>query len=216
MWFLGARASSGYREYKNEQDTYRNDVTALIFVPLCQAATQAKVPSIPQLCVRSDRAGDGDTVEIACFHVGQTWFGFRSTEVVEAVEHVGMTGVPGAGSDFAGYLMYQGVPIPVFDIRNAANAGAACENIQRQVIVLKKGINTHFGILADGLGEMPEVHLSRLQELPNLLAGGNVLAESIVVVESSQKENLLVVLSVNRIASRLVAVTDSTELVGAE
>jgi chemotaxis signal transduction protein len=94
----------------------------------------------------------------------------------------------------------------VFDIRAIANAGPARENVQRQVIVLKKGENTHFGILADGLGEIPEILLSRLQALPGLLAGGNVLAEAIVGTESPQKENLLVVLSVDRIAARLLAV----------
>lgn len=202
---LGARLSSGYREYKSEQDAYRNDVAALVFIPLCEAVAREQVADMPRLNVRSDRAAEGETVEIATFHVGQTWFGLRSAQVVEAVDHAGMTAVPGAGSDFAGYLMYQNVPIPVFDIRSMANAGPARENLERTVIVLKKGETAHFGILADGLGEIPEVLVSRLQPMPGLLAGGNVLAEAIVSTESARKENLLVVLSVDRIAARLVA-----------
>jgi chemotaxis signal transduction protein len=201
---VGARMSSGYREYKGEQDAYRNDVTALVFVPLCEAVTVARPLEIPRLQIRSDRAAEGETVELATFHVGQTWFGLRSMQVVEAVDRAGMVGVPGAGGDFGGYLVYQGVPIPVFDVRNIANAGPAAEGAQYQVIVLRKGENCHFGILADGLGEIPEVLASRLQPLPGMLAGGNVLAEAIVGTEAPGEEHLLVVLSVDRIAARLL------------
>jgi chemotaxis signal transduction protein len=202
---VGARMSAGYREYKGETDAYRNDVVALVFVPLCEATTVARPVDIPRLAIRSDRAAEGETIELATFHVGQTWFGLRSTQVVEAVDRAGMTAVPGAGGDFAGYLMYQGVPIPVFDIREIANAGPAAEGAQYQVIVLQKNGNCRFGILADGLGEIPEVLASRLQPLPGLLAGGNVLAEAIVGTDAPGEEHLLVVLSVERIAQRLVA-----------
>ena len=207
---VGARMSSGYREYKGAQDAYQNDVAALIFVPLCEAVTQKPRLEIPRLTIRSDRSADGETVEIASFHVGQTWFGLRSAQVVEAMDKVGMTCVPGAGSDFAGYLMYRSVPIPVYDIREMANAGPAREGAQDQVIILRKGESTHFGILADGLGEIPEVAVSRLQPLPPMLAGGNVLAEAIVSTDAPQDEHLLLVLSVDRIAARLVVASGET------
>lgn len=202
---VGARSASGYREYKGEQDAYRNEVIALIFIPLCEAAAVAKPVEMPRLSVRSDRSAEGEMVELATFHVGQTWFGLRSTQVVEAVDRDGMVGVPGAGGDFAGYLVYQGIPIPVFDIREVAKAGPAGEGVQYQVIVLKKGENAHFGILADGLGEIPEVLASRLKPLPSLLAGGNVLGEAIVSTDNPGEEHLLVVLGVDRIAMRLQA-----------
>jgi chemotaxis signal transduction protein len=198
----GGRMSSGYREYKGAEDPYQNDVLALVLVPLCEAVEQKVHVEVPRLSMRSDRAAEGETVEIATFHVGQTWFGLRSAQVVEAVDRTGMTCVPGAGSDFAGYLVYHSVPIPVFDIRNIANAGPASEDAQHQVVVLRKGENLHFGILADGLGEIPEIAVSRLRPLPPMLAGGNVLAEAIVSIDSSE-ERLLLVLSVDRIAARL-------------
>lgn len=202
---VGARTSSGYREFKGEQDAYRNEVIALIFIPLCEAATVAKSADVPPLSIRSDRTAESELVELATFHVGQTWFGLRSMLVVEAVDRDGMVGVPGAGGAFAGYLVYQGIPIPVFDIREIANAGPAAEGVQYQVIVLKKGENAHFGILADGLGEIPEVLATRLKPLPSLLAGGNVLGEAIVSTDNPGEEHLLVVLGVDRIAMRLLA-----------
>lgn len=202
---VGARMSAGYREYKGAGDAYRNDIAALVFVPLCEAVAVVKPVEIPRLAIRADRSAEGETIELATFHVGNTWFGLRSTQVVEAVDRAGMTGVPGAGGDFAGYLMYQGVPIPVFDIRAIANAGPAVDGAQYQVIVLKKNENCRFGILADGLGEIPEVLATRLQTMPGLLAGGNVLAEAIVGTDTPGDEHLLVVLSVERIAQRLLA-----------
>ncbi len=201
---VGARMSSGYREYKGEGDSYRNDITALMFIPLCDAVAHKQTRDIARLAIRSDRAAEGETVEIASFYVGQTWFGLRSEQVVEAVDRSGMTNVPGAGSDLAGYLMYGGIPIPVFDIRHITNAGAAADNAQFQVIVLRKSDNLHFGVLADGLGEIPEVLASRLRTLPGLLAGGNVLADAIVSTDSPKDEQLLMVLSVDRLATRLL------------
>jgi len=202
---VGACASAGYREYKGAADAYRNDVIAVVCIPLCEAVTVARPQEIPRLQVRSDRSAEGELVELATFHVGQTWFGLRSAQVVEAVDRDGMVGVPGAGSGFSGYLVYQGIPIPVFDIREIANAGPASEGANYQVIVLKRGENSHFGILADGLGEIPEVLATRLKPLPPLLAGGNVLGEAIVSTDNPGKEHLLVVLSVERIAMRLLA-----------
>ena len=57
-----------------------------------------------------------------------------------------------------------------------ANAGPRQENLDRQVILVKRSEDSHFGIVADGLGEIPEILASRLQALPGMLAGGNVLA----------------------------------------
>jgi hypothetical protein len=65
--------------------------------------------------------------------------------------------------------------------------------------------NSHFGILADGLGEIPEGLATQLMPLPPLLASGNVLGEAIVSTDNPGDEHLLVELSVERIAMRLLA-----------
>lgn len=200
---VGARMSSGYREYKGPGDAYRNEVLALVFLPLCEAAAQIKVGQVQRLNVHSDRGAEGASVEIATFHIGRTWFGLRSENVVEAVDPVGITAVPGAGNYFGGYLMYNGNPIPVYDIAELANAGAHLDNDSRQVVVLRKGESAHFGIVVDGLGEIPEVAASRLQVLPPMLAGGNVLGEAIITPDGTDKDHLLLVLGVDRIAARL-------------
>lgn len=202
---IGARMSSGYREYKNAGDDYHNDVTAMVFVPLCQAVERRAMHDLPGLCVRSDRANEGETVEIASFLVGNRWFGLRSAQIAEAVDYADAAGVPGAGRDFVGYRMYLGEPIPIFEIRGIVGGGATLPGMRSQIVILKKGSDSHFGIVVDALGDIPEVLKSRLQELPSLLGGGNVLADTIVMTDRPESETLLVVLSVERIAGRLVA-----------
>lgn len=207
---LGARMSKGYREFKGAGDAYRNDVLALVFLPLCEVVAKPQTLVVPRLVVHSDRNHDTATVEIATFHIGETWLGLRADQVVEAVDPVGITNVPGAGNYFGGYLMYKGRPIPVYDVAELANAQTVLDIGKRQVIVLRKGENASFGILADGLGEIPEVAHERLQALPAMLAGGNVLGESIVTPSDTDKEHLLLVLGVERIAARLgVAVQEA-------
>lgn len=129
----------------------------------------------------------------------------RAEQICEAVAPVGITSVPGAGRIFAGYLMYGGTPVAVYDIGEMANAGPAMAGADRQVIILQSDKGTHLGILVDGLGEIPEIAISRLQALPAMLAGGNVLAESIVGTDAPDKEHLLIVLSAERIVARLLA-----------
>ena len=205
FYAVGARMSSGYREYKGEQDAYRNDIAALVFVPLCsnQEIRQRVEPRRP--VVRSDRNEKTETVEVATFLIGNKWFGLRAEQIAESMAYKGTTPVPGAGSDFAGYLMYKDNPIPVFDIGRIVDATPPEEAAERQVIVLRKCANGHFGILVDDLGEIPEVSASRLQILPEFIAGGNVLADTIVMTDKPDAETLLIVLSVSRIATRLVS-----------
>lgn len=202
---VGARSSKGYREFKGPGDAYRNDVVAIVCQPLCEVVAMAAQPSLKKLLVRTGRRSDGPACEIATFHIGGTWFGMRSEQVCEAVAPVGITAVPGAGRIFAGYLMYGGSPVPVYDIGEMTNAGPALAGADRQVVILQSEKGTHLGILVDGLGEIPEIAISRLQALPGMLAGGNVLAESIVGTDAPDKEHLLIVLSAERIIARLLA-----------
>ncbi|HEY6898500.1 MAG TPA: chemotaxis protein CheW, partial [Rhodocyclaceae bacterium] len=200
---IGSRMSAGYREYKGPGDSYRNPISALVFVPLCDAVARRQRDEARRLAIRSDRGGEGETVEISTFSIGSSWFGIPSTQVVEAVDRTGLAGVPGAGCDFAGYLMYRGVPIPIFEIGAIANAGLPPANGRSQVIVLRRGENNYFGIQVDSLGEIPEIATTRLRPLPPMLAGGNVLGEAIVSTDAPKEEQLLLVLSVERIAAKL-------------
>ncbi|GAB4062063.1 chemotaxis protein CheW [Uliginosibacterium sediminicola] len=203
---VGARSSAGYREFKGSADAYQEAVISLILVPLCETSLQSVQTEVPRPKILSDRAGGEALVEIATFRIGQEWYGVRSAQVLEAVDANGLTVVPGAGQDLAGYLRYEGMPIPVFQIEHIVHGGepvASGSSEARQVLVLRRNDVTHFGLLVDALGEIPEVTESRLAELPPVLAGGYVLADSILAVDGAGDDRMLLVLGMDRLYGRL-------------
>ncbi len=81
---VGARASSGYREYKGASDQYRNDVIALIFTRICDAAGQVRRAAPKALSIRSDRTQDraqaSGKESVATFFVGNQMFAARAND----------------------------------------------------------------------------------------------------------------------------------------
>ncbi|WP_333876694.1 chemotaxis protein CheW [Methylobacter sp.] len=207
---IGAHASSGYREYKSESDSYSNEVIALVGKELC-AMTENRGETETALCpmIRSDRGRAETTVEIATFRLGHEWFGIRANQIMEAVDTVNITPAPGAGADCVGYLMYEGLPMPVFDVRNRiCTTRGDAEPVNRkaqQVIVIEKNESTRFGVIADALGEIPEVHESRMNTLPAVIGGGALLADAAIAPDKPDEECLLLVLSSERLAQKLAS-----------
>ncbi|TAL49612.1 MAG: chemotaxis protein CheW [Methylovulum sp.] len=203
---IGARMSAGYREYNNIADSsYRNDVIAQVFLPLCDAVEQIREDVEPRVFIQSDRGTDGETVGIATFHIGGKWFWLRADHVVEAVDPTHMTDISPAfksGSTFVGYFKYRGEIIPLYDIAATVKAKSALPVCKRQVIIVRRKEGSQLGILADALGEITEISASRLRPLPSGMAGGNVMGEAIVSNDPASKTQMVLalVLDVDRIA----------------
>lgn len=208
---VGSRMSSGYREYKGPLDGYRNDVVALIFVPLCPARTEhakAREAERPRLQLQVGRSTEfGDRVEIATFYVGGNWFGLHSEDVVEAIGMNGLTPVPGAASYLMGCILYEKTPIPVVDIRQILpDSGDFKTSPSRQIVVVRVNENDLFGILVDSLGEIPEVAHHRIEALSPMFSGEGAIADSVVKPEPTQPAGeLLLVLSPEKICQRIAA-----------
>ncbi|MFT3734291.1 MAG: chemotaxis protein CheW [Rhodocyclaceae bacterium] len=200
---VGASPSCGYREYKGDDDAYRNPVVALLCMPLCLANAVTNTRSISEIRLAGNAAGEEATAEVATFYVGEKWFGLRPAQVMEARELTGMTNVPGAGSDLAGYLMFRSIAIPVFDLRRIVEAGQSPTGKAAQVIVLNRGDDRYLGIIADGLGGIVEVQEGRLQNVPEMIGGASVIGEAILTSRNAAEEDLLLVLSAERIFNRL-------------
>lgn len=210
FYAIGAHASSGYREYKSEADSYKNEVIALVGKELCVISeSREETEDIPCPTIHSDRGHAGATVEIATFRLGGEWFGIRANQILEAVDTTNITPAPGAGADCIGYLMYEDLPMPVFDIRNMVCAnktrGEPVNRKAQQVIVVEKNTHTRFGVIADALGEIPEVHESRLNALPSAIGGGALLADTAIAPDKPGEECLLLVLSSERLAHKLAS-----------
>ena len=207
---VGAHASSGYREYKSDTDSYQNEVIAIVCKELCPITErQLQDDDIACPSIRSDRGHGANTVEVATFQLAQKWFGLRATQVLESVDISNITPAPGAGVDCIGYLTYEKMPMPVFDIRSMLGlVRKGTEFTQRKaqpVVVVEKNPHTRFGIVVDALGEIPEVEESRISALPEVVSGGAMLADAAITPDNPAEDSLLLVLSVDRLSSRLAS-----------
>ncbi len=75
----------------------------------------------------------------------------------------------------------------------------------QQAMVIEKNADTRFCVIADVLGEIPEVLESRLNTLPAVLGGGAMLADAAIAPEDPSEECLLLVLSNERLAQKLAS-----------
>ena len=191
---VGAHAGAGYREYKTT-DCYTNDVIGFIFIPLAQVMQEDAVEVFRKRELRIDARGDKDTdtVEIATFFIGNRWLGLRTEYVLEAVQPEGITHIPGSCSFMKGQIIYDELPMAVLDIRQILNEPERPVTIESQIVVVQAE-NVKVGLLVDGLGEIPEIDVSRIEE-PDCVIEETRYTDCIVKPEvNSANQDMLVVL----------------------
>lgn len=210
---VGASPSRGYREFKGEADAYRNDVGALIFVPLgdVEARQAAPVePSARRSLTTAARNSDAEGVEIATFHVAGQWLGVGSECVVEAIEAKGMTSVPGTKRNLFGFAMFRNVMVPVINLASLLGVDTPLSSTvmtSKQIVVLKDtNEGKYIGLLVDHLGEIPAVPADRIEKLSAMMGGELQLADSMVKERVGENNTqMLMLLSVERLRARLHA-----------
>ena len=208
---VGTCPSKGYREYKGPDDAYRNEVVALMFIPLGAVGATATRPRNAQparLGIASVNRGESDSVEIATFHVAEQWFGVHSDRVMEAIEARGLTSVPGTTRNLFGYIMFHEQVMAVINLAVLLGADSPLTPAAlagKQIVVLRdEAPNGPMGLLVDHLGEIPEVPVDRIERLSSMLGGDNQLAESMVKKTPGETSlEMLVLLSAERIRNRI-------------
>ncbi|WP_168952951.1 chemotaxis protein CheW [Parazoarcus communis] len=208
---VGVSLSAGYREYKSTADAYRNEVAALVFVPLGSTAPAATATqsSIPARAIRLPRRNSDTTTcastEIATFHIGDECLGIVANQVIEAVDANGITSVPGLPDHVHGVFMYKNRPVLVLDLKDHLRLRSPVEaSSYRQVIVVQGRNGEPFGILVHQLGDIPEVANDHIDPVSQLYQSNTALAESVVRLESEAGQAIFIVLSPDRIMSRLL------------
>jgi chemotaxis signal transduction protein len=204
----GACPSAGYREYKGGDDGYRNEVTALVLIPLGsvqQAVAPAQHDRIRNAHARAPERNE-PVAQVATFHIGGEWLGIPCQQVIEAVDATHITGLPGLPESARGVLMREGRPVPVFDLKNELRYGrSAAEREYRQVVIVQGEDGAQFGLLAHALAETLEIPLRQIDAIGGLFPGQMPLAESAVRPDPALgREGILVVLSVERIRDRVL------------
>jgi len=206
---VGARQSTGYREYKGANDTYRNTVTALVCVPLGRC-DETSTDGTAEPAQESDggafprQEGHGQTLEVATFHAGGHWLGLPVESVVEAVELTQFTRLPNAPAQVAGTLLYRNQAIPLYNLRVALGLPDASQAADTQVVVVRSSDDQWFGVLVDRLGEIPEIPVSHIAPVADIFVGITpVLAAIVKPTAPGWRGEMLTLLSVETMAAVL-------------
>ena len=204
---VGARPSSGYREFKGRDDEYRNEVSALVFIPLgaYDANARSADPEGEVAMHRPAIAADTPLREIATFHLGAHWLGLPVSSVLEAIELTGAACLPNAPKQVYGALIYRNETLPIYNLHAALGLEAppgqttAC----RQVVVVRGENGVNFGILVDRLGEVMEVPTNDIDDLSNIYVGVASVLASVVKTPPGSGLPMLVLLSVESMSEQL-------------
>lgn len=206
---IGARRSSGYREYKGKGDAYRNAVTALVCVPLgrcdgAAAGTEGGTAEAGQGSAFPRQENQGETQEVATFYAGSHWLGLPVRCVVEAVALSHFTRLPNAPAQVAGTMLYRNGAIPLYNLRIALGLPDASAGPDTQVVVVRGPEEGHFGVLVDALGEIPEVPVANIAPVANIFVGVTpVLAAIAKPTAAAWQGDMLTLLSVDTMAAVL-------------
>jgi chemotaxis signal transduction protein len=209
---VGACMSGGYREYKGEGDTYKNDVVSLVFVPLGEKHEHER-RSAPAARNRSQNrntkanGNSGESVEIATFYVDSHWVGIPSEHVVEAIDVKSVTRVPGAGENAVGYLMFRSTLVPVVGLWGMlGETGRRRPNHEPQIVILQLADGVMLGVMVDELGEIPEVHMEHIEKISGMLTGENMITECLVKPDENKgRKDMIVVISPDRLRKKFLA-----------
>ena len=198
---VGANASAGYREYKDANGAYQNDVVALIFTRLCGVDAKRSEAPLAVPSVRSDRAQTGAKEDIATFRVGRRWLAARTREILETIDGSNIVPLPCMPLGMVGCVMYRGSALSVFDLAQVAGQAGGRTTGKRQsgqIVVMALPNDTRFGLLVDDLGEIVEVLASRLAPLPPMMTRQEAFADTVIAHDDADDGSLLVVLSAER------------------
>lgn len=174
---VGAHASYGYREYKGEEDAYRNLVIALIFTPLGEVeAINERINAEAQVIHNKFNPNlflqaDAEAKEYATFYVGGTWLGVAAEYIVEACDEVQLRTFPEAANFVAGMHPHRNAVIPVIDLAQMLdNTDYQTDN--RQIVVIHdKAAQLKFGVFVSALGEIPYLLPSQIQPMATFFKG---------------------------------------------
>jgi chemotaxis signal transduction protein len=203
---VGAKVSAGYREYKVD-DGYREDIVALVFVPLAEVSE--RVETIVRrreigMNVRNQRATGMDCIELATFYIGDKWLGINAEHVDEAVNSEGLTTIPGSPDYVIGKFVYDDELITVIDIRTQLRIEPKKFDPNSPVIVVRAD-NANIGIVVDALGEIPEICMDRVDRSNSMLDSGKGYVDCIIKPDQqSEVKELLVVIDPTRLVQSLI------------
>lgn len=208
---VGARASSGYREYKGPIDAYQNHITALIFIPLGNASDIDAILDMENTMQHNQLKTVSTTVpaegaeEYATFYVDNQWFGLPASEVLEAVQATSIKPLPDSSPAFEGLMQYKGGIIPIVNMAKLLGVKYEIPAGSRQVVVIQPSEKANrMGLLVSALGEIPAIVPDQIEPIASIFPGSNIPVEGVIKVDTQNvAQNMLIILSADHVWSRI-------------
>ncbi len=194
---VGAKRDSGYREFEGLGGY------AVVLMPLGKISQQgaARKALSPRPPPRQD-GGKQDTVELATFAVGESWYALPTAHVIEAVDARSLQSLPKTRPWCAGYLMFAGEPIVVADM--ARLLGTTNIETPRLVVAIRApGQARPFGLLVESLGDIPEVARDRLLPIGGLRDQSTCLLVEHAIEVADPGDPMVMVLNTQRLVALL-------------
>jgi chemotaxis signal transduction protein len=204
---VGARGSSGYREYGGTEGHAGQRLLALVCVPLgaddgAQHEDDA-APAPVAAPVALAAAATGDTVDIASFYVGHYLLGVPAAAVVEAIPFGGIVRLPNASDKVCGAIIYQGSTTLLYDLHATLGVPARSKRDTMLTVVLRGPGGQRFGILVERLGDIPAVPVAAIAPMSNVFVGVTSLLASVVMTPGGAGAPMLTLLAVDKMAALL-------------
>jgi chemotaxis signal transduction protein len=192
---VGAKRDTGYREFEGLGGY------AVVLMPLGKisrpgASRKALSPRPPA----RQESGKQDTVELATFAVGESWYALPTAHVIEAVDARSLQSLPKTQAWCAGYLMFAGEPIVVADM--ARLLGTTNIETPRLVVAIRApGQARPFGLLVESLGDIPEVARERLLPIAGLRDRATCLLVEHAIEVADPRDPMVMVLNTQRLVA---------------
>jgi chemotaxis signal transduction protein len=147
-------------------------------------------------------SGRQDTVELATFAVGDSWYALPTANVIEAVDARSLQSLPKTQAWCAGYLMFAGEPIVVADL--ARLLGITNIETPRVIVVVRTpGQPRPLGLLVESLGDIPEVARERLLPIEGLRDQSASLLVEHALEGTDPRDPMVMVLNARRLVALL-------------
>jgi len=207
---MGVHASSGYREFKGPNDPYKNDVRAVVFIPLSEAVEMVeRVDSSDALAASvktSNRLAGAKQVEIATFFIGDHWIGVNAQWVLEAVSMDFISRVPHAPAGLKGVMKLRDSVLPVLSVHDRVGKGIKYDNEETQIVVITTTLGP-WGMIVDRLGPIPTVDPNQIDtDSAVVRRAGGYVSGLVKPAHGSEWPRLLIVVDPQELRKTLLSI----------
>ena len=210
---IGASCSEGYREYKSEQDTYKNDVISIILNPIGKAQ-QSKVddhyhkPEKLLLTIPQDILASAPSTKIITFYLDGHWFGLKAQDCECTVGLDGLTPVLAKEKNFVyGFKTYKNETVYVINMTHDLQPSMDDVHSDSDIIIVKIDDNPYIkyvGILTEQIGEIKNFPDSMIDSLKSIISNTDLFSTAIIRNPEDEKSEMITLIDQNKIARRLI------------